>query len=205
MDASVQARMLKVIEDQRFRRVGDVRDRQVDVRLIAATHHDLKQRVQQGAFREDLWYRINSLTLVVPPLADRREDLLGLARTIVEQVAAEMSRTGVRLTPAAEKAIVAYPWPGNLRELRNALERAVILGGRTTLSEDDLGEAVATWSTAAPEPVSGTLKDAERRHIEGTLREEQWDVRRTAARLGVSRSALYARLQKHRIAVPHAD
>jgi DNA-binding NtrC family response regulator len=205
MDASVQARMLKVVEDQRFRRLGDVRDRQVDVRLVAATHHDLRQRVQQGLFREDLWYRINSLTLVVPPLADRPEDLLDLARTIVEQVAAEMKRSGVRLSPAAEKAIVAYPWPGNLRELRNALERAVILGGRETLGADDLGEAVVGWSAAAPAPVSGTLKDAERRHIEDTLREEQWDVRRTAARLGVSRSALYARLQKHGIAVPRND
>jgi DNA-binding NtrC family response regulator len=202
MDPSVQARVLKVVEDQRFRRVGDVRDRQVDVRLIAASHHDLRKLVAEGRFREDLLYRINSLTLTVPPLADRADDIIGLARTIVDQMAAEMARPGVKLAPDAERAISAYPWPGNIRELRNALERAVIFGGRATLTAGDLGEAVSGWSIPAPSAVRGTLKDVERQHIEATLREEQWDIRRAAARLGVSRSALYARLQKHRIAMP---
>ena len=205
MDPSVQARVLKVVEDQRFRRVGDVRDRQVDVRLIAATHHDLRKLVAEGRFREDLFYRINSLVLVVPPLVEREDDILGLARTIVDQMGAEMARPGVKLAPDAERAIAAYPWPGNIRELRNALERAVIFGGRATLTADDLGEAAASWSIPAPESVRGTLKEAERRHIEATLREEQWDIRRAAARLGVSRSALYARLQKHHIAVPRLE
>jgi DNA-binding NtrC family response regulator len=202
VDLQVQAKLLKVLEDLRFRRLGDVRDRQVDVRLLAATHRDLARLVQEQKFREDLYYRVSAIPLVVPPLRDRGHDVILLARRLVERISLEMGRPGVRLSAEAERSLLHHPWPGNVRQLRNVLERAILLGDHATLEPADVevGRAGAPAPTATPE-ARMTLADAERRHIEAVLREENGTVGRAAAVLGLSRSALYERIKKHGIVV----
>jgi DNA-binding NtrC family response regulator len=203
VDLQVQAKLLKVVEDLRFRRLGDVRDRQVDVRLVAATHQDLGRLVQEKKFREDLFYRISTLPLVMPPLRERGGDVKLLARRLMETVGAELGRAGVRLSPAAEASLAARAWPGNVRELRNVLERAILLSDSTTLEASHLGESDPRIAVPAEKAESGglTLAEAERRHIEAVLREAQGVVPRAAEVLGLSRSALYERIKKHGIAV----
>jgi DNA-binding NtrC family response regulator len=216
VDLQVQAKLLKVVEDLRFRRLGDVRDRQVDVRLIAATHRDLGRLVQEQRFREDLYYRISAIPILVPPLRDRGTDVAVLARKLVERIGAEMGRPGMRLSPEAEQALLAHPWPGNVRQLRNVLERAVLLSDHPVLLEVDLGGGLpaspgassaqggAGTPGATPDP-SLTLAEAERRHIEAVLRQERGHVPRAAEVLGLSRSALYERIKKHKVVVPRTS
>jgi len=197
VDLGVQAKLLKVIEELRFRRLGDVRDRRVDVRLVAATHRDLDRQVREHKFREDLLYRINAVTLVVPPLRERGGDVLEVARRLLDRIALEMGRPGLRLSAGAEGAIAVHPWPGNVRQLRNALERAVLLSPDTELqAEDVLPSAPAAAPAEAP---LVTLQEMERRHIESVLRASGGVVPRAAEVLGLSRSALYDRLRKHGI------
>jgi len=198
IDVAVQAKLLTVIEELRFRRLGDVRDRRVDVRLVAATHRDLEQQVKEGRFREDLLYRINGLTLEVPPLRERGTDALLLARGLLARIAAERGRPDVRLSEAAEHAIVAHAWPGNVRQLRNSLERAALLAHDPVLQPWDLTTA-ASGERASPDVALVSLQDVERRHIEAVLRATGGLVPKTAAILGLSRTALYDRLKKHGI------
>jgi NtrC-family two-component system response regulator AlgB len=146
-----QARLLRFLNDRTYERVGDSTERQADVRLIAATNHDLDERVRAGRFREDLLFRLNVLTLVLPPLRDRREDLRPLARHFLERATARQHRAGLELSEAADRAIRAYAWPGNLRELRNAIDRAVILCPGPRVEVEDLG------IPPAPEPASAGL------------------------------------------------
>ena len=203
VDLLVQAKLLKVVEDLRFRRLGDVRDRQVDGRLVAATHQDLGRLVQEKKFRADLFYRISTLPLVMPPLRERGRDVVLLARRLMETVGAELGRAGVRLSPSAETSLAARGWPGNVRELRNVLERAILLSDSTTLEASHLGESDARIAVPTEQAQSGglTLAEAERRHIEAVLREAQGVVPRAAEVLGLSRSALYERIKKHGLAV----
>src|SRR5262249_53584089 len=167
----VQPKVLKVLDERRFRRVGDVRDRSVDVRLIAATHRDLAAAVQDGTFRSDLFFRVNTLTVVVPPLRDRAEDIPLLADHLVERFARDMARRRAHLTPEAVVTLQEYAWPGNVRELRNVLERAVLLSRDERIGPGDLRFAFARPAEPRPsEAAALTLKDVERKHIETTLR-----------------------------------
>jgi DNA-binding NtrC family response regulator len=198
VDLAVQAKLLKVIEELRFRRLGDVRDRRVDVRLLAATHRDLERQVREEKFREDLLYRINAVTLVVPPLRERGDDVLDVAFRLLERIALEMGRPGVRLSGGAARAVAAHPWPGNVRQLRNSLERAVLLSPRAELQAEDVVPSAPAAPTAESPLV--TLQEIERRHIEAVLRASGGVVPRAAEVLGLSRSALYDRMRKHGIA-----
>jgi DNA-binding NtrC family response regulator len=202
MDLAVQAKLLKVLEEQRFRRLGDVRDRQVDLRLIAASHLDLKHLVAEGRFRGDLFYRISTLPLQVPALRERGEDLLALARVLLSGIGAEVGRTGLDLEPDACRLLEGYSWPGNIRELRNVLERAVLLGGATRLGAGHLREAGIGLAAAEAAPARLSLEEAERRHIAGVLALEDGNVESAAAVLGLSRSALYKRLKTLQIPTP---
>jgi DNA-binding NtrC family response regulator len=190
MDPSVQPRLLKAIEEQRFRRLGDVKDRAVDVRIIAATHHDLEEAVRTKQFRGDLYYRLSVLPMRVPALRERPEDVPALARA--------MLATGFELSAEAEGALQAYPWPGNVRELRNVLERAKVLSRSRVLEPADL----RLTGAASAETVPVTLDEMERRHIERVLSSEGGKVGRAAAVLGIARSSLYEKLKRYRIAAP---
>jgi DNA-binding NtrC family response regulator len=199
VDLQVQAKLLKVVEDMRFRRLGDVRDRQVDVRLIAATHRDLARLVQEEKFREDLYYRISTIPLTMPPLRERGADVVLLARRLLDRIASEMGRPGVRLSAAAEEVLQAHSWPGNVRQLRNVLERAALLSDHAVLEPSDIDEPRGPSPSPAPSGSRLSLDEVERRHIEAVLREERGGVAAAAEVLGLSRSALYERIKKHGI------
>ncbi|HEY8516679.1 MAG TPA: sigma-54 dependent transcriptional regulator [Candidatus Binatia bacterium] len=209
LGASVQPRLLKVLEERRFRRVGSVRDRQVDVRLLSATHRNLLKAAQAGEFRADLYYRISTITLWVPPLRERVDDIELLATDLLDRITAEVGRRGIELGPDALDALRRYHWPGNVRELRNVLERAVLLSTGSKITSRDLRfeagpEVGAPTPHAAPShnDTKLTLLELERRHIEAVLIEENGHVGRAAVRLGIPRSSLYQKVARLGIVVP---
>ncbi len=138
MPLSLQAKLLRFLQEKTFMRLGGTRDIKVDVRIVAATHQPLPTRVEEGRFRQDLFYRLKVVDIVVPPLRARVEDVPLLASAFVAEFNRDLRRKITGFTPEAEVCLVRYPWPGNVRELRNAIERAVILGQRTTIEVDDL-------------------------------------------------------------------
>jgi DNA-binding NtrC family response regulator len=200
MDIAIQPKLLKVLEDKRFRRIGEVREREVSVRLIAATHHDLRDLVSAQRFRRDLYFRIGTLPLSVPPLRERAEDIPVLVDSLLVRIGGELGRPGMRVAGSALDALVDYAWPGNLRELRNLLERAVLLTDGTTigLRELRLHARSETQSRSTASSVSDdlTLAELERRHIERVYEAEQQNVQRAAVRLGIPRSSLYQKLAR---------
>jgi DNA-binding NtrC family response regulator len=165
VDPEVQPKLLKVLEDGHFRRLGSSHDRPVDVRLIAATRHDLNRMERENKFSRDLYFRINTIPLPVPPLRDRRLDIPALAEALVEELSYDFGRRSVSLTAEAVRALQAYDWPGNLRELRNVLERAVLLNERGRIDVSDLRPlpAAAPQRGAAPRPVTPYVPVAQRR------------------------------------------
>jgi DNA-binding NtrC family response regulator len=191
----------KVLEEKRFRRLGDTRDRQVDIRLIAASHQDLARLVREKQFRSDLYFRISTIPLTVPALRERVQDIPLLARTLLARIAAELGRGEAGLSSDAEKALQTYPWPGNIRELRNVLERAVLLSPKSVLERPDLRFDAPSPAGAWPEDSNLTLVELERRHIERVPQEERGHVERAAKRLGVPRSSLYQKLKQYGIIV----
>jgi DNA-binding NtrC family response regulator len=210
VDPQVQPKLLKVLEEKRFRRMGDVRDRQVDIRLIAATHQDLGMLVREKRFRNDLYFRISTIPLVVPSLRERVEDIPILARHLVDGLAVDLGRSDIKLSPEAEKALQAYEWPGNIRELRNVLERAALLSEKSLLGRNDLRFDLPTAGSAGSMGAIGsgaldsllgrsdmTLQELERRYIDKILQEEKGHVGRAAERLGIPRSSLYQKLKKY--------
>ena len=197
MDPAIQPRLLKVLEEKRFHRVGEVRERRIDIRLIAATHRDLAALGREGAFRSDLYFRISTLPLTVPALRERPEDIPELARSLLRKTSAEMGRGELTLSDEAIDALQAYSWPGNIRELRNVLERASLYSDGNQLRRQDLRfEAVSSGPAEAPEGGDGSLEDAERRHIERALRNSSGRMEPAARALKISKSALYAKVKR---------
>ena len=199
VDLQIQPKLLKVLEEKRFRRVGDVRDRQVDVRLIAATHQDIGQLVREKKFRDDLYFRISTIPLSFPALRERIEDIPTMAQYLLNKLSADLGRGEIMLDEASIKALQAYSWPGNVRELRNVIERAVLLSDQRSIGLNDLhfdGHA----KVGAPFLDSRlTLLELEKQHIERVLQEEQGRVEKAARRLGIPRSSLYQKIKKHQI------
>jgi DNA-binding NtrC family response regulator len=202
MDLQIQPKLLKALEEKQFRRLGDVRDRRVDIRLIAATHQDLGQLVQEKKFRSDLYFRINTILLVVPPLRERGEDILILARLLLQTLAAQLGRSVMTLTPDAEQALRTHSWPGNIRELRNVLERAVLLSDQQVLGRKDLRFDDASGTEASAPDTDLSLQELERQHIKRVLAKEQGHVESAAKRLGIPRSTLYQKIKQYQITVP---
>ncbi|MET0553185.1 MAG: sigma-54 dependent transcriptional regulator [Vicinamibacteria bacterium] len=203
LELALQPKLLTVLEERRFRRVGEVRDRRVDVRLIAATHQDLERRVAEQAFRSDLFYRISAVVLRIPALRERREDIPSLAAAVLADLCRDLGRsTRVALSPGALAALQAHAWPGNVRELRNALERALLSlePGRPIEAEDMRLSPSAAPAASASDRFPLTLEEVERAHIERVLRGEKGNVARAAARLGISKASLYQRLHRWNIA-----
>jgi DNA-binding NtrC family response regulator len=165
VDPEVQPKLLKVLEDGHFRRLGSDHDRPVDVRLIAATRHDLNRMERENKFCRDLYFRINTIPLPVPPLRDRRLDIPALAESLVEELSCDFGRRSMSLTAEATRALQAYDWPGNLRELRNVLERAVLLNERGRIDISDLRSlpAAPPHRGAAPRPMAPHVPVALRR------------------------------------------
>ena len=199
----LQVKLLSVIEQHRVRRVGENRDRNVDVRIVAATNADLAAAVRAGRFREDLFYRLNVITLSIPPLRHRREDILPLARRFLSELARETNRRVTGFSPAAEEALLEHPWPGNVRELRNVVERSLLLKGAGALVElGDLPPLQALSSSAkrlelSKEPLANAVRGYERGLIVAALERSGGIVARAAEMLGISRTNLHNKLAKH--------
>ena len=198
LDIQVQPKLLKVLEDKRFRRLGEVRDHATDIRLIAATHHDIAARVQERLFRGDLYFRINTIHLTVPPLRERTADLPQLAEEVLGRLRSELGRHGVRLSAAAITRLRQHAWPGNVRELRNVLERAVLLTDHDLLGPDDFAFEVPAGGGggSSDDGADLTLDELERRQIERVLSAQGGRVAEAAKRLGIPKSTLYQKLKK---------
>jgi formate hydrogenlyase transcriptional activator len=189
----LQAKLLRVLQEQEFERLGSTHTRKVNVRVVAATNQDLAGLVDEKMFRMDLYYRLNVFPIALPPLRHRLEDIPTLVAYFVNRYAASMAKRIERITPDAMEALLRYPWPGNIRELQNFIERAVILTKGDVLHLSPL----PTHAAFPTEPV--TLADAERVHILNALRESNWVVggaAGAAARLGVKRTTLISKMRK---------
>jgi DNA-binding NtrC family response regulator len=193
----LQAKLLRVLEDGSLRRIGSLKERRVDVRLLAATNRDMDKEVAEGRFREDLYYRINVMSLALPPLRERQGDIPLLVRHIL---GAEWT-----ITPQAMQALEAYRWPGNVRQLMNAVERAQIMCDGKCIDVDKLPrEVVAPSGRGTPPPAAPRgngehLADVQRAHILDVLARERGNKARTARALGVNRRSLYRLLEKYHI------
>src|SRR5215831_4141951 len=202
VDLQIQPKLLKVLEDKRFRRVGDVRDRQVDVRLLAATHQDMGQLVREKKFRDDLYFRVSTILLSFPPLRERNEDIPVVAQYLLNKVSADLGRGEIQLDDDCVKALQAYAWPGNVRELRNVIERAVLLSDGKSIGLKDLNfDSHANMGTPSLDSRL-TLLQLEKQHIQIVLQEERGRVEKAAKRLGIPRSSLYQKIKKHQIPMP---
>ena len=200
MDLQIQPKLLKALEEKRFRRLGDIHDRKVDFRLIAATHQNLEVLVQERLFRADLFYRVSAIQLVMPPLTERVEDIPALAQNLMNRLTDEWGRDPVLFTKAALLQLQKHGWPGNIRELRNVLERALLGATGPSIQDADLDFASSPRSGGAVEtPASShlTLREVERNHISLVLREEGGHVERTAKRLNIPRSTLYQKIKAY--------
>jgi formate hydrogenlyase transcriptional activator len=199
----LQPKLLRVLQEQEFERLGSTRTHQVDVRLVAATNRNLLDMVKRNEFRSDLYYRLNVFPVSLPPLRERREDIPALVEHFVEILARRMGKQIENIPPDTMSALTSYEWPGNIRELQNFIERSVILSTgdvlRPPLAELKRGPEVQSVGAI-------TLEDAERDHIRKTLEQTRWVVagpNGAAARLGIKRSTLYFRMQK--LGISRAD
>ena len=211
MSQAAQAKLLRVLTDGQVIRVGSTRPRRVDVRVLVATHRNLEQRVKEGLFREDLFYRLAVVPIHIPPLRDRRGDIVGLSGFFCDQIATELKLPKRRLTQEALQALEHYRFPGNLRELRNLIERAYILGSGPEIGVQDLplpqSEATAAGGNGGAVSIplahsfdlTGVLEGAEKTLIQHTLNSTHGAQAEAARRMGLSRSALAYKLTKYGI------
>ena len=185
------------MQDKEFERVGETRTRRADVRVIAATNRDLDADVKAGRFREDLLFRLNVIEIHVPPLRERADDILPMAHRFLTFFAHAANRPPPSLAPAAEQALLAYQWPGNIRELRNAMERAIILCPDRTLGREALPERIAAQVSTAPR-LGGdfTIDQIEREHIERVIARAA-TFEDAAKLLGIDASTLYRKRKKY--------
>jgi DNA-binding NtrC family response regulator len=194
----LQLDLLRVLEERRFHRVGGNEPIEVDVRIIAATNRDLRKAAAEGKFREDLFYRLNVIPVLIPPLRQRREDVPLLVESFVERLAVEMKRRLDGVSPDAMSALMAHDWPGNVRELRNVLERGAVVATGPVIQLVDLGLP----ARAEAPPRAGTLaslEEVEKRHVAAVLAHTGGNVSQSARILGIDRVTLYNKMRKYGI------
>ena len=199
---ATQVKLLRVLQEQEIRRVGDTRTIKVNARVVAASNRDLMSLVREGKFREDLYYRLNVISVEVPPLRDRMEDLPLLVRHFLEKYAAKTGRADKELSQQTMTLMERYAWPGNIRELENAIERAVILSKEAVIGPDDLPQAVragheARGLASGLEPGGLSLEELERTYIVASLDRFGGNQAATAAALGISRTTLWRKLKSY--------
>ena len=212
VDFSMQAKLLKLLEERMVRRIGSVRERKVDVRIIAATNQDLQKMVGEGRFRADLYFRLRIITLHMPPLRDRDKDILLLARYFLAFYGRRYGKKDLEFGAEAEAMLLAHSWPGNVRELRNALDQTVLLTRERTIRAESLaiyapprGEPMDTavnqsGAAIAAQNQGATLNDVEREMVLQTLEKTDWNVSKAARILGLSRDMLRTRMEKYSLA-----
>ena len=201
----LQPKLLRILETQTFRRVGGTNDINVDVRIIAATNQNLEECVKQGTFREDLFYRLKVMVIDLPPLRERKEDIIPLAKLFIDQNNKVFNKNIQGLTPEAEQILIHYQWPGNVRELKNVIERAVILCRDSLIGPEHLPHELNKASQQAPVEVGDdsatgmSLAEVEKRHILSVLKAHNFNKSQTARVLGISRSTLREKLRLYGI------
>jgi transcriptional regulator with GAF, ATPase, and Fis domain len=208
-----QTKLLRVIQEREFMRLGGTETIKVDVRIVAATNADLRKMVVDGRFREDLFYRLNVITIQLPPLRDRKEDVPQLAEHFLRKFSAENSRTGLQFTPEALKVMMDYAWPGNVRELENCVERAVVLASGPSLGTELLPEQLFQNSahTASMFPAENfdgrslfeIMEACERRIILDMLTRTNWSQTEAAERFKIPLSTLNQKIKRLQIDVKH--
>jgi len=212
MTANLQVKLLKAIEEKRIRRVGGTRDIDVDIRIMAATNRNLEQAMRKGLFREDLFYRLNVISIEIPPLRDREEDILLLARHFVTHFCVEHQKERMVLSPRAERFLMSHRWPGNVREMKNAIERAVVLGESQIINPDDIRITVRLeTSIAAPDglgkdkivlpmPETGIpFSEVEKQVVHQVLTMTGWNKSRAARMLHIPRPRLLRKIVKYQL------
>ena len=192
---NTQLKLLRVLQEKEFERVGGTETIKADVRIIAATNEDLEKGIEQGKFREDLYYRLKVIEVFMPPLKDRTEDIPLLASYFLEIFSKEMGRVVKGISPEAMEILKSYHWPGNVRELKNIIERSVVLGSSEFIVPDDLPLEIrqkksVSVDSAASVPQGWTLEDAEARHIKEVLEKTKGNKSKAAELLGISRNRL---------------
>jgi len=200
LELPIQARLLKALEEKRFRRVGGVRDIHVDIRLIAATNRNLTEEVEAGRFRKDLFYRLNVVRIEIPPLRRRLEDIPILAEEIVGKLSLELLSEATALSDRAMQKLMSYSWPGNVRELRNVLERALLVARGKEIKAEDLllAESGAPSATATTATTIRPLDEVTAAYVKETVEALGGNIREAARRLDVSPSTVYAKLKGKR-------
>jgi DNA-binding NtrC family response regulator len=198
VDFQIQSRLLNVVEEQHFRRLREVRDRRVDVRLIAATQQVAAHPVLHKQFRGDLYYRVNWIPLSVPPLRERVEDIPILSAHILGELTADIGTDGLELGAVGVRALQGYSWPGNIRELRNVLERVALVAGRDALADQDPHFDMQVEQYLAGIGQFKTLEEMERNYIQQVLHKENGRVQSAARKLGIPRSSLYHKLKQYK-------
>jgi two-component system response regulator AtoC len=208
MSPNVQAKLLRVLEEGSFMRLGGTKALKVDARIIAATNADLKKAVAQGTFREDLFYRLNVVPILIPPLRERREDVVPLALDMMQKYNRDLKKNFTGFTPAAAELLERYPWPGNIRELRNVVERTMILAREGDIDADSLPQEIREFEpapeeadAAAPESLPAgrqfiTLRELEERYINEVLTACHWNKAQAARILGIHTTSILRRLKK---------
>ena len=208
MGLDTQSKILRVLQDRKFMHLGGIQEIQVDVRIIAATNVDLRQMVREGRFREDLFYRLNVITVDLPALRQRKEDVPLLVDHFLKKYSDENDRPRRRITTEALRPLLSYPWPGNVRELENVIERAVVLSGDSEIGIDLLPDHIVGRGTAIPaiDPNSGAslfdiLEDCERRIIVDMLEKCSWNQTETAERFRIPLSTLNQKIKRLNIEI----
>ncbi|RMI17487.1 MAG: sigma-54-dependent Fis family transcriptional regulator, partial [Calditrichaeota bacterium] len=208
----LQVKLLRVLQDGEIKRVGSNETIRVDVRVLAATNRDLQEMVQQGAFRSDLYYRLNVIQLTLPPLRERVADIPLLAHHFLKKFAARFHKDVVEISPEALEALQRYPWPGNVRELENALERATALAVGKAVTLYDLPPALQKPASAPPPvalPPDGhpplTLKELEKQYILEILKACNWNYEKACKQLDIGRTTLWRKLKEYRIDVERGE
>lgn len=193
----MQVDLLRVFESKRFTRLGGNEDIQVDFRLVCATNKNLEKLVEEEKFREDLYYRINVFTILLPPLRERRSDILPLARHFIRKYARSMGKPEKKISPKIEKTFCSYSWPGNVRELENAIERIMVIGKKSEISMDDLPFHLNSREENTHDHLN--LAEVEKFHIQKILKDTNGNVTRAANLLGIDRVTLYNKMKKFKI------
>ncbi len=201
INQQVQIKILRVLQDKKFERVGGEKTQEVDVRVISATNRDLKSEIEAGRFREDLFYRLNVVNIHVPPLRERKEDIPLLISAFLQEFSEENQKNIEGVDPRARLALYNYHWPGNIRELRNCIESAVVMTKGNIITYDDLPPTVTSGSDAdyVKIEVGSSLEDAEREMIRATLHRENGNKSRTAEVLGIGRKTLHRKIQEYKL------
>jgi len=203
MSMDTQSKILRVLQDKRFMHLGGVHELQVDVRIIAATNVDLQQQVKEGKFREDLFYRLNVITIDLPALRQRKEDIPMLTDFFLQKYAKENDQSSKRITPEAMRPLLTYSWPGNVRELENVMERAVVLSSGSSIGLDLLPDSIAGRNTQFPGMVQrddaslfDIMEDCERHIILDMLEKCHWNQTDAAERFHVPLSTLNQKIKR---------